>query len=72
MKIQTSFTVLPKYFKDFHDYFDNADEKLVSYTYIPEYLRKNIEKKSEDLIKNYWDKECLSHPTNKHCLVYCD
>ena len=72
MKIQTSFTVLPKYFKDFHNYFNNADEKLVSYTYIPEYLRKNTEKSSEALIKNYWDKECLSHPTNKHCLVYCD
>ena len=52
MKIQTSFTVLPKYFKDFHDYFDNADEKLVSYTYIPEYLRKNIEKKPKTLVKN--------------------
>ena len=45
MKIQTSFTVLPKYFKDFHNYFNSADEKLVSYTYIPEYLRKNSEKK---------------------------
>ena len=45
MKIQTSFTVLPKYFNDFQNYFNNADEKLVSYTYIPEYLRKNTEKK---------------------------
>ena len=52
MKIQTSFTVLPKYFKDFHNYFDNADEKLVSYTYIPEYLRKNSEKNSKTLVKN--------------------
>ena len=53
MKIETSFTVLPKYFKDFHDYFDNADEKLVSYTYIPEYLRKNSEKnKNQCLVKN--------------------
>ena len=65
MKIQTPFTVLPKYFNDFHNYFNNANEELVSYTYIPEYLRKNSE-------KNYWDKECISHPTNKHCLVYCD
>ena len=45
MKIKTSFTVLPKYFNDFHNYFNSADEKLVSYTYIPEYLRKNTEKK---------------------------
>ena len=53
MKIQTLFTVLPKYFKDFHDYFDNADEKLVSYTYIPAYLRKNSEKnKNQCLVKN--------------------
>ena len=52
MKIQTSFTVLPKYFKDFHNYFNNADEKLVSYTYIPEYLRKNSEKNSKTLVKN--------------------
>ena len=52
MKIQTSFTVLPKYFNDFQNYFNNADEKLVSYTYIPKYLRKNTEKKSKTLVKN--------------------
>ena len=68
MKIQTSFKFLPKYFNDFQNYFKNADEKLVSYTYIPEYLRKD----SEALIKNYWDKECLSPPANQHCLDYCD
>ena len=50
MKIQTSFTVLPKYFKDFHNYFNNADEKLVSYTYIPEYLRKNSEKNTNQCL----------------------
>ena len=44
MNIQTSFTSLPKYFNEFQNYFHNADEKLVSYTYIPEYLRKNTEK----------------------------
>ena len=21
---------------------------------------------------NYWTKECEEHPTNPHCLVYCD
>ena len=52
MKIQTPFTVLPKYFNDFQNYFNNANEELVSYTYIPEYLRKNTEKNSEALIKN--------------------
>jgi molecular chaperone IbpA len=22
--------------------------------------------------ENYWDNECKEHPTNSHCLVYCD
>ena len=53
MKIQTPFTVLPKYFNDFHNYFNNANEELVSYTYIPEYLRKNSEKNTNQcLVKN--------------------
>ncbi len=21
---------------------------------------------------NYWDQECLEHPTNNSCLIYCD
>ncbi len=21
---------------------------------------------------NYWDQECLDHPTNNACLIYCD
>jgi len=21
---------------------------------------------------NYWDKECLEHPTSNSCLIYCD
>jgi len=21
---------------------------------------------------NYWTRECEEHPTNPHCLVYCD
>jgi len=21
---------------------------------------------------DYWEKECQEHPTNQHCLVYCD
>ena len=43
MEIQTPITVLPKYFNDFQNYFNNANEELVSYTYMPEYLRKNTE-----------------------------
>ena len=53
MKIQKPFTILPKYFNDFQNYFNNADEKLVSYTYVPTYLRKTTEK---PLIKNNWEK----------------
>ena len=52
MKIQTPLKVLPRYFNDFYNYFNNANEELVSDTYIPEYLRKNTEKNSEALIKN--------------------
>ena len=40
MKIKKPFTVLPKYFNDFHKYFNNANEELVAYTYIPENPRK--------------------------------
>ena len=21
---------------------------------------------------DFWEKECVEHPTQKHCLVYCD
>ena len=49
MKIQTPFTQPPKSFNDFQNYFNNADEILVSYTYIPQYLKKTTPKK----FKNY-------------------
>ena len=44
MKIQTPFRVLPKYFNNFHNYFNNANEELVAYTYVHENLGKNTEK----------------------------
>ena len=22
--------------------------------------------------REYWDKECMAHPTNNHCKIYCD
>ena len=50
MKIQTPFTVLPKYFNEFNNYLNNANEELVSYTYIPEYLRKQSGKNSENMV----------------------
>ncbi len=53
MKIQPTFTVLPKYFNDFHNYFNDANEELVSYAYIAEDLRNHTEKNSEVLKKDY-------------------
>ena len=44
MKIKTPFTVPEKYFSNFQNYFKSSNEKLVSYTYIPNYLRKTNEK----------------------------
>ncbi len=44
MKIQTSFRVLPKYFNNFHNYLNSANEELFAYTYVPENLSKNIDK----------------------------
>ena len=23
-------------------------------------------------LKKYWDQECIAHPTNNHCKIYCD
>ena len=37
MKIKKPLTLPQKYFNEFQNYFHNADEKLVSYSYIPEY-----------------------------------
>tara|TARA_Y100000746_G_C15044992_1_gene261196 strand:+ start:13 stop:195 length:183 start_codon:yes stop_codon:yes gene_type:complete len=57
MKIKKPLTLPQKYFDDFHNYFNNTDEKLVSYTYIPEYLKKTTSKKPNTLFKNYLKKE---------------
>ena len=52
MKIKKPFTLPQKYFNEFQNYFHNADEKLVSYSYIPEYLKKLLQKNSKTLVKN--------------------
>ncbi len=54
MKIKKNITLPQKYLNDFQNYFENADEKLVSYTYIPAYLEKTTSKNSKTLIKNYY------------------
>ena len=51
MKIKKTLTLPQKYFNEFQNYFHNADEKLVSYSYIPEYLKKTTSKKPKTLFK---------------------
>ena len=53
MKIKKHLTLPQKYFNEFQNYFHNADEKLVSYSYIPEYLKKTTSKKPKNLFKNH-------------------
>ena len=37
------------------------------------YREMHIKNTTNNLVKhNYWDKECLEHPTNNNCLIYCD
>ena len=57
MKIKKPLTLPQKYFNEFQNYFHNADEKLVSYSYIPEYLKKTTSKKTNTLFKNHLKKE---------------
>ena len=57
MKIKKNLTQPQIYFNEFQNYFNNADEKLVSYSYIPEYLKKTTSKKTNTLFKNHLKKE---------------
>ena len=57
MKIKKPLNLPQKYFNEFQNYFHNADEKLVSYSYIPEYLKKTYSKKPKNLYKNHLKKE---------------
>ena len=51
MKIKKPLTLPQKYFNEFQNYFHNAHEKLVSYSYIPEYHEKTTSKKPNTLFK---------------------
>ena len=49
------------------------------FTILHRFLNKSNDKgmhlkdKNDNFIKhNYWDQECLEHPTNNSCLIYCD
>ena len=57
MMIKKPLTLPQKYFNEFQNYFHNADEKLVSYSYISEYLKKTASKKPNTLFKNHLKKE---------------
>ena len=57
MKIKKNLTLPKKYFNEFQNYFHNADEKLVSYSYIPEYLKKTT--KTNLLVNSELDKMSL-------------
>ncbi len=57
MKIKKPLTLPQKYFNEFQNYFHNADEKLVSYSYIPEYPNKTTSKKTKTLFNNHLKKE---------------
>ena len=35
--------------------------------------KKHVQKITDNYERhNYWDQECLEHPTNHSCLIYCD
>ena len=37
------------------------------------YTEMHIKKSADNYIKeDYWYQECLEHPTNNSCLIYCD
>ena len=57
MKIKKNLIQPQMYFNEFQNYFHNADEKLVSYSYIPEYLKKTTSKKPKTFFKNHLNRD---------------
>ena len=60
MKLFTQFSILPGYLNAFN----YAGEKMKE-------TPKELEKCPSE-IKEFWEKECLEHPTNEHYFIYCD
>jgi len=60
MKLFNQFTILPRYLKAFN-YAGNRMEEIT----------RNLDRDNH-LFEDYWKSECREHPTNQHCLVYCD
>ena len=44
------------------------------FSILPKYLSAygNLKPEQNYLKQVYWERECRDHPTNKHCLIYCD
>ena len=36
------------------------------------YVDNKVETPKKKIKQTFWEKECLEHPTNNHCLIYCD
>ena len=60
MQLFNQFSILPRYLNAFN----YAGEKMKE-------TPKELEKCPSE-IKEFWEKECLEHPTNEHCFIYCD
>tara|TARA_B100000212_G_C26918931_1_gene341189 strand:+ start:125 stop:307 length:183 start_codon:yes stop_codon:yes gene_type:complete len=60
MKLFNQFSILPRYLNVFNYEGENIEE-----------TPKELEKCQLE-IKNFWEKECMEHPTNGNCLIYCD
>tara|TARA_B100000212_G_scaffold299837_1_gene244693 strand:+ start:181 stop:363 length:183 start_codon:yes stop_codon:yes gene_type:complete len=60
MKLFNQFSILPGYLNAFN----YAGEKMKE---TPKELEKFLPE-----INNFWEKEFIEHPTNGHCLIYCD
>ena len=60
MKLFNQFTILKKNLRDL-DYAGNIMEETT----------RNLDRDNL-LFEDYWKRECREHPTNQHCLVYCD
>ena len=49
-----------------------------TFTILPRFLNAfnyedtKVETPKKEIMQSYWEKECLEHPTNNHCLIYCD
>ena len=60
MKLFNQFSILPRYL----NIFNYAGEKIKE---TPQELET-----CPPEIKDSWEKEYMEHPTNGHCLIYCD